>query len=286
MLRRLISEDIEIDTILSPNLGLAKVAYGQISQVLMNLAINSQDAMPNGGRLVIETANETMGTSHFPPDTGLTPGEYVVLTVSDNGVGMSPEVRSHIFEPFFTTKEVGQGTGLGLATCYGIVTQSGGHIDVSGEENQGTVIKIYFPTCDDAGATGVDAEGTGSECTGDETVLLVEDASTVRSLVARVLRQQGYKVLEARDGEEALRVARSHGSEQIHLLLTDMVMPRMGGPELVERLKLLRPDTKALLTSGYIDANINSGFPPGADFIQKPYTPETVLSKVREVLES
>ena len=210
-----------------------------------------------------------------------------MLTVSDTGVGISEEVREHIFEPFFTTKEVGKGTGLGLATCYGIIQQSGGHMEVSSEPGQGTSFKVYLPVTEEAFETRLKIVGSSISPQGKETVLLAEDEPLVRSMVATVLRDRGYEVLEASNGEEALRMVQKHGGEGIELLLTDVVMPQMNGPELAEQLQATHPDIKVLFTSGYTGDSVSqlNLLATGTDFLAKPYLPETLAVKVREVLD-
>jgi two-component system cell cycle sensor histidine kinase/response regulator CckA len=287
MLRRVIGEDIELETFPAPDLWPVKVDPTQIEQVIVNLAVNARDAMSYGGTLIIETANVTLDQDYAHQHAEATPGEHVLLAISDTGIGMSGEVQAHIFEPFFTTKEVGKGTGLGLATVYGVVKQSGGHIQVHSEEGDGTTFKIYLPRAEEVVAplpqydhqAGVVPRGT-------ETVLLVEDAPAVRDMTARVLRQQGYTVLEAGNGEEALRQAQEHPGD-IHLLLTDVVMPRISGKALADRMSTICPEAKVLFTSGYTgNVILHQGAPgPSTPFIQKPFSPEKLAHKVREVLD-
>ncbi|MEE9261580.1 MAG: ATP-binding protein, partial [Dehalococcoidia bacterium] len=226
MLRRLIGEDIELVYLPVSDLGVVRVEPGQMEQVLVNMAVNARDAMPDGGKLTIQTANVTLDLDSARGFADLAPGQYVKLSISDTGIGMDEEVKSHLFEPFFTTKEPGKGTGLGLATCYGIVKASGGDILVQSESGHGSTFDIYLPRVEEAAAQVVE-EADGDEVPrGTETVLLVEDEPSVRLLAAEVLRLQGYTVLEAGDGEEAMRVAQEHGEKEIHLLLTDIIMPR------------------------------------------------------------
>ena len=283
MLRHLIREDIQLAMLLRSEMKLVKVDPTQVEQVLVNLVINASDAMPNGGNLTIGTSDITLDQ-----DADIEPGNYVMLEVSDNGVGMTDEVRAHVFEPFFTTKEVGQGTGLGLATCYGIVKQAGGHISVCGELGRGTSFKIYFPVADE----GIKKLPLSSEPAtlplGEETVLLVEDEEMVRSLATHILREQGYSVLEAANGVEALAVAEEYSGEEIHLLLTDVVMPEMGGRELADRLMTTRPRTKVLYCSGYTeDVFFNVGvLEHETAFLPKPFSPPALALKVRKVLDS
>ncbi len=287
MLRRFIGEDIELVTLPAPDLGQVKADPGQLEQVLLNLAINARDAMPHGGKLTIETANVTLDDTYASHHAEVTAGQYVLLSVSDTGVGMTEEVKAHIFEPFFTTKERDKGTGLGLATCFGIVKQSGGHIWVYSEVGQGTTFKIYLPCLEDTVSPGPEQDKSDDLPRGTETVLLVEDEPSVRELAVRTLRQQGYQVLEAANGDEALRVFQEHAEEAIHLLLTDVVMPRLGGKELADRLKAMHPDIKVLFISGYTNnAIVHHGvLKPGITFLPKPFSPQMLAHKVREVLD-
>jgi PAS domain S-box-containing protein len=287
MLRRIIGEDIELNTLLVNNLGRVKIDPGQIEQVILNLAVNARDAMLSGGKLIIETANVELDGEYANNHAGVIPGHYVRLSVSDTGVGMSKDVKEKIFEPFFTTKEKGKGTGLGLSTVYGIVKQSGGNIWVYSEPGHGTAFKIYLPRVEEELETLNGRDETDSLPRGSETVLLVEDERLVRELAHRLLSGNGYAILEAADGEEALRVAQDHAGKKIHLLLTDVVMPQMGGKELADQLKILRPGIKVLYTSGYTDeAIVHHGvLDPGTQFLQKPFSPKTLLHKVREVLD-
>ena len=287
MLRRLIGENIELVTLPAPGLGLVRVDPGQIEQVLVNMAVNARDAMPEGGKLTIETARVTLD-----PDSlqfvDLAPGRYVRLSVSDTGLGMSPEVQDRVFEPFFTTKEVGKGTGLGLATCYGIVKQSGGEIRVRSEPGNGSTFEVLLPSLDEDAVAAGEVGRPNDLPRGSETVLLVEDEPAVRGLAAKVLRHQGYAVLEASNGEEALRVAREHASQDIHLLLTDLVMPQMGGRELAEHFRVRLADTRVIFTSGYPEgaSAIPGAAAPGIPLLPKPFVPESVAVIVREVLDA
>ena len=287
MLHRILGEDVKLVTALAQDLGRVRVDPGQVEQVVMNLAVNARDAMPSGGKLTIETANVELDEAYAGNHVAVKPGRYVRLSVSDTGVGMSREVEEKVFEPFFTTKEKGKGTGLGLSTVYGIVKQSGGNIWVYSEPGQGTTFKIYLPIVDEELDALEPKHDAHSLPTGSETVLLVEDEASVRGLGARLLNQQGYTVWEAENGEEALRIAQAHAGERIHLLTTDVVMPRMGGRELAERLKILRPDLKVLFTSGYTDnAIVHHGIlEPGVNFLQKPFSLVNMAQKVREVLD-
>ena len=287
MMGRIIGEDIEMFTVLDDRLGRVKTDPGQIEQVILNLVVNARDAMPAGGKLAIETANVDLSETYVRTHVGVTPGSYVMLSVSDTGCGMSPEIKELIFEPFFTTKEEGKGTGLGLSTIYGIVRQSGGTIWVYSELGRGTTFKIYLPRVEEeTGALPVQ-DDTDHLLKGNETVLLVEDDPSLRALAARVLRYQGYKVLEATNGHEAIGIARKNIQEKIHLLLTDVVMPYMGGRELVKRMKALHSEIRVLFISGYTDHTVTyqTGLKPGTPFLQKPFSPTALAKKVREVLD-
>jgi CheY-like chemotaxis protein len=288
MLRRLIGEDVELVTLPTPDLGLVKIDPGQFEQVVVNLAVNARDAMPAGGKLTIETANVTLDWTYIQNHAEVIPGEYVMLAVSDNGIGIPEDVQTHIFEPFFTTKEVDRGTGLGLATCFGIIKQSDGHIWVYSEPGQGTTFKVYLPRIlkSEAGSRFGHAELSDLP-RGNETVLLVEDEAALRDLSLRMLHQQGYNVLEAANGDEALRVIQKHGDNNIDLVVTDVVMPQMGGKALADKLKIIRPNIKILFTSGYADnAIVHHGvLESDIDFLQKPFSLEMLVRRVREVLD-
>jgi len=286
MLRHLIGEDIKFDAKLDPQLKKIKADPGQIEQVLVNLVVNSRDAMPQGGALTIETANFEVDQHYTGKPLALPPGGYVMLAVSDTGCGMSTDTKARIFEPFFTTKDKGRGTGLGLSTVYGIVKQSGGNIWVYSEPKRGTTVKVYLPhfDCDEK-----QAEHPGVEAAaplGSETILLVEDEEVVRGLARQILQQAGYNVLDAGSGDEALRMCREH-SDPIHLLLTDVVMPETSGKEIAQSLTSLRPATCVLFMSGYTDdAIVHHGvLDSNVEFIQKPFTPVALARKVREVLD-
>jgi CheY-like chemotaxis protein len=287
MLRRLMGEDIiELCAELSPNIGAIRADPGQIEQVIMNLAVNARDAMPKGGRLTIETRNVTIGKTSRLDAVDLEPGAYVLLTVRDTGHGMDAETRSHLFEPFFTTKEKGKGTGLGLSTVYGIVKQSKGGIVVESVLGKGTAFKIYFPLIHQEGPGAIGATDAVDSAHGRETILLVEDEPAVRGLVHETLRLHGYTVLEARHGIEALMTVAKH-TGPIHLLLTDVVMPQMSGPEVAEKLHSIRPEIKVLYMSGYPDHPVfeHGGVSRGTSFLPKPFTPNVLAKKVREVLD-
>jgi two-component system, cell cycle sensor histidine kinase and response regulator CckA len=287
MLRRIIGEDIELAVLSSEDLGRVKIDSSQIEQVVFNLAVNARDAMPSGGRFTIETANVELDEEYARAHIGVIPGHYVRLSVSDTGVGMSPEVKEKVFEPFFTTKDKGKGTGLGLSTVYGIVNQSKGNIWIYSEPGHGTTFKIHLPRVEGALDALHERDETDSFPKGSETVLLVEDEPSVRDLANRLLRKQGYRVLEAPNGGEALRIVRENNGEKIHLLLTDVVLPQMGGKELADKLKILRPDIKVLYTSGYTDyAIVHHGvLDSGTHFLQKPFSLKTLSHKVREALD-
>jgi signal transduction histidine kinase/sensor domain CHASE-containing protein/ActR/RegA family two-component response regulator len=285
MLRRLIGEDLELITVLEESRGRVKADPGQIEQVIMNLAVNARDAMPRGGKLTIETADIELDDLYIRQHMEVEPGPYVLLAVSDTGHGMDKETQSHIFEPFFTTKEPGQGTGLGLATVYGIIRQSGGNIWVYSEPGQGTTFKVYLPRVEDE-ADICEAQACRKElCQGSETILLVEDEVSVRRLASEILQMNGYRVFEAGRGSEAIEICeREHGP--INMMVTDVVMPRMSGPQLADHLAEVRPDMKVLYMSGYTDGSIiNHGvLASGTAFLQKPFTPASLLNKVREIL--
>ncbi len=286
LLERLIGEDVKLVTVLAPDLGKVKVDPGQLEQVIMNLAVNARDAMPNGGRLTIETANVEMDEAYVRGHPLARSGRYVMLAVSDTGIGMDEATKARIFEPFFTTKEPGKGTGLGLATVYGIVQQSGGFLWVYSEPGHGTSFKTYFPQLDEAAASGAARPVALPVPRGRETVLLVEDAAAVRAVTRAVLERQGYTVLEAPNGEAALRLGAKHRGP-IHLLLTDVVMPELSGRQLAEQLAALRPAMRVLYTSGYTDDAVfrHGVLEAGIAYLQKPFTPDALARKVREVLD-
>ena len=284
MLRRLLSEDIELIAELDPTVSRVKVDPGQLDQVLINLVVNAKEAMPRGGRLTIETRNATVDEATAQRHA-LFPGRYVVLAVGDSGTGIAADTLPYIFEPFFTTKETGKGTGLGLATVYGIVKQSGGWIWVTSDVGHGTTFTIFLPAVDGPSTLPV-APITGENPRGVETVLVVEDEDSVRNLTCHVLRTQGYNVIEASNGTAALVACEQH-LQPIPLLVTDVVMPRMGGPELAGRLKQLHPDIKVLYTSGYADAALveHELLASTTWLLQKPFSPGELTRKVREVLD-
>ena len=286
MLRRVIAEDIELALQLAEDLERVMADVGQIEQVIMNLAVNARDAMPSGGNLTIETANVELDESYARSHIDVKPGHYVMLSVSDTGMGMTPEVRERIFEPFFTTKEKGKGTGLGLSTVYGIVQQSKGHIWVYSAQGRGTTFKIYLPRVNEP-LEEIRKEVLKEELPrGNETILIVEDEEEVRKLAGKILERQGYRILETFNGDEALVVCERCRSP-IHLMLADIVMPGMSGSELAKRLKPLYPEIKILYMSGYTDdAIVRHGvLEKGVNYIQKPFTMEGLARKVREVLD-
>jgi PAS domain S-box-containing protein len=287
MLQRLMGEDVTLITSLDPTLGRITADPGQVEQVILNLAVNARDAMPRGGRLSLETANVELDDTYARRQLDVKAGSYVMLTVSDSGVGMDAKTLSHIFEPFFTTKEPGKGTGLGLSIVYGIVTQNGGHIEVDSEPGRGATFSIYFPRVQ--GHPPVGAQGVARTATrrGGETVLLVEDEVSVRLVTREVLLLAGYQVLEASGGEEAVRLCEQHAGP-IHLLLTDVVMPVLSGPELAQRLVQMRPEMKVLYMSGYSEDIVTryGTLEISGAFLQKPFRPAALQDKVREVLEA
>jgi CheY-like chemotaxis protein len=288
MLRRLIGEDIELLTAPAIDLGDVLVDPGQIEQVIMNLAVNARDAMPLGGKLTIETSNIELDEAFTAGREGFKPGPHVMLAVTDTGEGMDAATQARIFEPFFTTKGPGKGTGLGLSTVFGIVKQSGGSVRVYSEVGSGTSMKLYFPRNDRAGAdTAPPLTAEVERGGGSETILLVEDEDQVRHVAAAILRRYGYHVLDAHSGGDALLICEQHAA-QIHLLLTDVIMQRMSGPTLAERLGRVRPDMKVLFMSGYTDRATLDQALLGSNtaFIQKPFTPERLAQKIREVLDA
>ncbi|OLC08838.1 MAG: hypothetical protein AUH41_07160 [Gemmatimonadetes bacterium 13_1_40CM_66_11] len=286
MLRRLIGEHIALVTVLAPDLGRVRADPNQIEQVIVNLAVNARDAMPEGGKLTIETADVDLDEAFAQTHLGSVPGPYAMLAVTDSGVGMDASVRAHVFEPFFTTKEVGRGTGLGLATVYGIVKQSDGYISVYSEVGHGSSFKIYLPRIAQPADAPVSPQRSGP-ARGTETVLVVEDEPAVLTLSRRALEAQGYVVLAASDAAAALRVVERHGGT-IHMLVTDVVMPGLSGRELADRLVAQRPGIRVLYMSGYPgDAVVqHGGLPQGSAFLQKPFSPDTLARKVRDVLDA
>ena len=287
MLARLIGADVGLASSLDPHLGRVKADPGQLEQVLLNLAVNARDAMRHGGYLTIETRNVHLDPEYTPLPPGQAGGSYVLLAVTDTGHGMSADVRGRIFEPFFTTKEPGKGTGLGLATVFGVVQQSGGFIDVYSEVDRGTTFKVYLPRLTDDSEVASSFDGWPAVPGGTETILLAEDDPGVRALSRLALQSFGYQVLEAADGEEAVRIGQAH-SGPIHLIVTDLVMPKAGGREVAERLGPARPESRLLFLSGYTDdALVRHGvLEAGVAFLHKPFTPTMLARKVREVLDA
>jgi CheY-like chemotaxis protein len=288
ILRRLIDERIEMTLIPDPQLGRVLADSGYLGQVLMNLVVNARDAMPLGGKISIATSNVTLdeGYTRFHP--GVVPGDYVMLSVSDTGTGMSDEVKKHMFEAFFTTKPLGQGTGLGLATCQTIVQQSRGHVGVYSELGQGTTLKVYLPRVD----LPLDSEARrvprGPLPRGTETLLVVEDDYALRQLATGMLESQGYHVLTAANGRDGLQLAAEHKEPRISLVVTDIIMPVMGGKVMAERLQLTNPGLKILFTSGYTDDALaqHGALLPGMAFLPKPYSSSTLIRKVRAMLDN
>ena len=286
MLRRVIGEHIELETVLTPGLGSVKADTGQLEQVIMNLAVNARDAMPEGGQLMIRTSNEDVARSSRP-HTDVRPGSYVRLTVADSGKGMDTEVMVHLFEPFYTSKSTGKGTGLGLSTVYGIIKQSGGEIVVESEPGRGATFHIYLPRVAGAAETANAAGSRHGVLTGTETILLVEDEPGVRQLVREMLHRLGYTILEAGCGAEALRTFDQHQGS-IDLLLTDVIMPQMSGRDLAERLRLVRPSLKVLYISGYTDDMLahHGMLDANVYLLPKPFAPNELARKLREVLDT
>ncbi len=286
MLRRLLGEDVKLATVLAPTLGPVRADAGQLEQVIMNLAVNARDAMPTGGKLTIETADIEFdggyAAEHYPAPAG----KYAMVAVSDTGTGMDPETQAHLFEPFFTTKEKGKGTGLGLATVYGIVKQSGGFIWVYSELGVGTTFKIYLPRVEAAVDPASGRAPPAPVARGSETVLVAEDEAPVRAVARHALERYGYRVLEAASAEAALDVAQRY-SGPIHVLLTDVIMPGLSGRDLATRLAALRPETRVIYMSGYTDDAItrHGVLEPGFVFVQKPFTPDALARTVRDVLD-
>jgi CheY-like chemotaxis protein len=287
LLGRLIGADVRLQTRLAPETGPVRADAGQVEQVLMNLAVNARDAMPHGGEIAVETRNVDLDEDYAAIHPGVVPGPHVLLAVSDTGHGMDRATRSRIFEPFFTTKEKGKGTGLGLATVYGIVKQSDGHITVESEPGQGATFRVYLPQARSAAPPARPTEQAARPTQGSEVVLLVEDEDGVRNLARQVLQAHKYTVLEAPDGPQALEISKAWG-DRIDLLVTDVVMPCMSGHQLADRLSPERPAMKILYMSGYTDDAIvqHRVLEPGNHFLQKPFRPGELASKVREVLDA
>ena len=289
MLQRLIGDDIEMFLVTSPNTGMIKVEPGQIEQVLVNLAVNARDAMPGGGKLTIKTDAVYLDGEGDNQYSELVPGRYVLLAVSDTGTGMTEEVKRHVFEPFFTTKGAGEGTGLGLSTCYGIVKQNGGDLSIDSAPGKGSTVRIYLPQVEDAPMNLTSINNLPlSLPKGTETVLLAEDEPVVRDLATHLLREQGYNVLATANGAEALGVAWLHAKEKIDLLLTDVIMPQMNGKELADQLVAIHPEARVLYTSGYAGDTIgrHGVLNQGTQFLPKPFSLPDLAYKVREVLDN
>jgi PAS domain S-box-containing protein len=286
MVRRLLAENIETHLRLASDLGLVHADPGQLEQVVLNLVVNARDAMPDGGKLIIETADVQLDQTYAADHVGVTPGPHIMLAVTDTGVGMDEQTQARLFEPFFTTKGPGKGTGLGLSTVHGIVQQSGGSIWVYSEPGRGTTFKIYLPRAE-AGATPPEQAPPGAPARGTETILLVEDAYAVRALASRALEAAGYTVLASEDGAQAEVLAARHDGP-IHLLLTDVVMPGISGSQLAKRIAALRPDIRVLYMSGYTDDAIvhNGVLDAGTSYLEKPFAPEALARKVRDVLDA
>jgi two-component system, cell cycle sensor histidine kinase and response regulator CckA len=287
MLRRLIDANIEMKIVPGKKIGHVKADAGYVGQVLMNLVVNARDAMPQGGKLTIATNNVTLDESYTPSKSSVTPGNYVMLSVSDTGTGITDEVKALLFEAFFTTKPLGKGTGLGLATCQTIVQQSGGHIDVYSELGKGTTFKIYFPRVAEPLDVSARPIRAGPLPRGTETLLVVEDEPSVRHLARSVLDNLGYEMLSAANGQDALHVAREHKGSPIRLVITDVIMPLMGGKVMAEWLKATYPDLRILFTSGYTDDAISHHgvLEKGVEFLPKPYTPASLARRVRQILD-
>jgi len=287
LVRRILSEDIEVILRLQPDLGLVKIDPGQLDQVLMNLAVNSRDAMPDGGRLVIETANVELDDTYVRQHLGAQIGSYVRLLVSDTGKGMDASVMAHIFEPFFTTKEKGKGTGLGLSTVYGIVKQAGGYVMAYSEPGDGTTFRIYLPRTDQAASVREERRLLDEIPGGSETILVVEDETALRQLARTLLEESGYRVFDAANAQEALAIARDP-ENHIDLVLTDVVMPHMSGRELADQLSAARPNLRVIYMSGYADDVISHRgvLLAGATLLLKPFTRRVLLTKIRESLDA
>jgi nitrogen-specific signal transduction histidine kinase/ActR/RegA family two-component response regulator len=287
MFHHLMGGDVKTETISAPDLHAVKVDAGQLEQVIMNIVINARDAMPNGGKLMIETANVSFDLESIGRYPELKPGDYVMLAITDTGTGMSDEVKARVFEPFFSTKDVGQGTGLGLSTCYGIVKQSGGHISVYSEVGRGTTFKIYLPQVEQEAKISLQRLDSPDLPGGTETILLVEDDPALREMAATLLRRLGYTVLAAANGVEALSLKHKRSTGHIDLLFTDVVMPHMSGRELADRVRALYPHTRILFTSAYTETAIvhQGALDKGVNLLQKPFTPSALAHKLRKVLD-
>jgi CheY-like chemotaxis protein len=287
LLRRVISEDIALESLLEPQLWAVRADPSQIEQILVNLIVNARDAMPRGGRITIKTANAELATSYAQRREEVEPGEYVMLAVSDTGVGMDRDTQARIFEPFFTTKGPDQGTGLGLSTVFGIVKQMGGHIFVYSEPDQGTTFKVYLPRAGAPAPAYIGDTQKRDRSRSGEAVLVVEDDDSVRALARRVLESRGYRVWLASSPEEALDILQQYGTE-MSLLITDVVLPSMSGHDLVDRVRRDLPRIRVLYMSGYTDVDVVRQGNVTADehFLEKPFTPEAFAHKVREILDA
>jgi nitrogen-specific signal transduction histidine kinase len=285
MLHRLVGEHIDMQTVLAADLRAVKADRAQIEQVILNLAVNARDAMPDGGRITIETANLHLDERVDNVHLSTPPGDYVMLAVTDSGSGIEPDVMPHLFEPFFTTKSVGKGTGLGLATVYGIVKQNHGGIDVESTLGSGSTFRIYFPETHERAAEGVPAAAAEPPATGRATILIVEDDPGIRDLSAKILSRQGYDVLTADGGDEAREISERHDG-LIDVLLSDVMMPGMNGPMVAEMLTKMRPGLKVVFMSGYTDDAVvrHAVMERDVPFLQKPFTPERLANKIVEVL--
>jgi CheY-like chemotaxis protein len=288
MLSRLIGDDVEIKSVLADGLGTIKADPSQLEQVLMNLAVNARDAMPQGGKVTIETANVEVAEASARQHPSLNAGSYVMLAVSDTGVGIDKEIQPRIFEPFFSTKEIGKGTGLGLSTVFGIVKQSGGMISVHSEPGQGAIFRIYFPRHEEAPVVLSDSDEEVPPIRhGSETLLLVDDSAPLRKLTRRLLEDCGYTVLDTGDPAEAIHIAKQHKGP-LPLMISDVIMPGLSGPALAEKIAAVRPEAKVLYTSGYADDEVfqHGVVGPNCAFLEKPFTRDDLVRKVRELLDS
>jgi two-component system cell cycle sensor histidine kinase/response regulator CckA len=285
MLRRLIGEHIELQLSLSPELGAVHADPGQLDQVLMNLVVNARDAMAQGGKVVIETANVDLTDNYTQRHLGVRPGRYIMIAVNDTGIGMDQKTREQVFDPFFTTKDKSKGTGLGLSTVYGVVKQAGGTIDLYSEPMHGTSVKVFLPRAGEVAAIERPIPAPVESAGGRETILIVEDEDAVRRLVRSTLERRGYRVLVASGGPDALHIA--HNEEHIDLLVTDLVMPQMSGVEVAASICKMRPGIRVLFMSGYTDRSLQktAALPDATEFLQKPFTPAVLANRIREVLD-